>query len=63
MMEISATATAVKNEQAIDFSSVSEELRPKSQEERDWGIRQFTTLWMGPVHNILSYMTVAGFFL
>ncbi|MHC5268779.1 cytosine permease [Enterococcus sp. LJL98] len=46
----------------IDFSSVSEELLPKTAEERDWGIGKFTTLWMGSVHNILSYMTVAGFF-
>lgn len=46
----------------IDFSLVSEELRPKTAEERDWGIGKFTTLWMGSVHNILSYMTVAGFF-
>lgn len=49
-------------EESIDFSSVAEELRPKQAEERNWGVMEFTTLWMGSVHNILSYMTVAGFF-
>lgn len=48
---------------AIDFTTVGEELRPKTEAERDWGVVKFTTLWMGSVHNILSYMTVAGFFL
>lgn len=46
-----------------NFTTVAEELRPKKEEERDWGIAKFTTLWMGSVHNILSYMTVAGFFM
>lgn len=49
-------------DEPIDFSSVAEELRPKQEDERNWGIMEFTTLWMGSVHNILSYMTVAGFF-
>lgn len=49
--------------ETIDYTTVGEELRPKTVEERDWGIGKFTTLWMGSVHNILSYMTVAGFFL
>ncbi|EOL44698.1 NCS1 nucleoside transporter [Enterococcus phoeniculicola] len=41
----------------------SKDLLPKTGEDKNWGILQFTTLWMGPVHNILSYMTVAGFFI
>ena len=47
----------------IDLTSVGEELLPIPKEERDWGISKFATLWMGSVHNILSYMTVAGFFM
>ncbi len=61
---------AVKNfkadvvvDEKLDFTTVGEELRPKTEAERDWGIGKFTTLWMGSVHNILSYMTVAGFFM
>lgn len=39
----------------------SEELLPKGPQERDWGIFNYITVWMGAVHNIMSYMTVAGF--
>lgn len=39
----------------------SEELLPKGPQERDWGITNYITVWMGAVHNIMSYMTVAGF--
>lgn len=36
---------------------------PMQPEQRTWGAFNFVTLWMGPIHNILSYMTVAGFFI
>lgn len=36
---------------------------PMQPEQRTWGTFNFVTLWMGPIHNILSYMTVAGFFI
>ncbi|WGD38097.1 cytosine permease [Lysinibacter sp. HNR] len=34
-------------------------VRPK---DRSWSITQYITVWMGPIHNILSYFTVVGFF-
>lgn len=34
-------------------------IRPK---DRTWKTTQFVTVWMGPIHNILSYFTVVGFF-
>lgn len=40
----------------------SEDVLPKRPIDRDWGIMNFVTVWMGAVHNIMSYMTVAGFF-
>lgn len=40
----------------------SEDLLPKRPVDRDWGMMNFITVWMGAVHNIMSYMTVAGFF-
>ncbi|MEH7452596.1 cytosine permease [Gottfriedia acidiceleris] len=40
----------------------SEELLPKLPNQRDWGMSNYITVWMGAVHNIMSYMTVAGFF-
>ena len=41
----------------------SEDLLPKKPSQRDWGLANYATLWMGAVHNIMSYMTVAGFFI
>ncbi|MFC5402664.1 cytosine permease [Cohnella soli] len=41
----------------------AEDILPMPQEKRDWGIFNYITVWMGPVHNIMSYMTVAGFFI
>ncbi|MFF2876057.1 cytosine permease [Gottfriedia sp. NPDC057991] len=41
----------------------SEELLPKMPNQRDWGMSNYITVWMGAVHNIMSYMTVAGFFI
>ena len=35
---------------------------PLQPEQRSWGTFSYITLWMGPIHNIMSYMTVAGFF-
>lgn len=40
----------------------SEDMLPIEPQNRDMGVLSFTTLWMGAVHNIMSYMTVAGFF-
>ncbi|MGG1658457.1 cytosine permease [Brevibacillus sp. NRS-1366] len=40
----------------------SEEVLPKTPATRDWGIFNYITVWMGAVHNLMSYMTVAGFF-
>lgn len=40
----------------------SEDVLPKRPVDRDWGMMNYITVWMGAVHNIMSYMTVAGFF-
>ena len=40
----------------------SDEVLPLPAANRPWKIRNFITVWMGPVHNILSYFTVVGFF-
>lgn len=39
----------------------SDDILPKTSEQRDWGVFHYITVWMGAVHNIMSYMTVAGF--
>lgn len=41
----------------------AEDLLPKMPSQRDWKMSNYVTLWMGAVHNIMSYMTVAGFFI
>lgn len=54
---------SVGNNIDIDTSLFSKELLPKTGEDKNWGVYNFLTLWMGAVHNIMSYMTVAGFFI
>lgn len=49
--------------QTIDLSAFSKTVLPKEGPQRDMGVKDFATLWMGSVHNVLAYMTVAGFFL
>lgn len=48
---------------SMDLSEFSDTVLPKEGAQRDMGVREFATLWMGSVHNVLAYMTVAGFFL
>lgn len=40
----------------------SDEVLPIRDKDRTWGPLNFVTIWMGPIHNILSYFTVVGFF-
>ncbi len=40
----------------------SPEVLPIPPSQRTWGVKDFINVWMGPIHNILSYFTVVGFF-
>ncbi len=40
----------------------AEDVLPVRPQDRTWSTPQFITVWMGPIHNILSYFTVVGFF-
>lgn len=40
----------------------SPEVLPVPPADRTWGVREYISVWMGPIHNILSYFTVVGFF-
>ncbi|MGX7420518.1 cytosine permease [Carnobacterium gallinarum] len=53
----------VQNNVLEEERGYSADLLPKTGAEKNWGTFNYMTLWMGAVHNILSYMTVAGFFL
>ncbi|GED69325.1 allantoin permease [Brevibacillus reuszeri] len=52
---------AISHEELKSYG-YSEEVLPKTAETRDWGVYNYVTVWMGAVHNLMSYMTVAGFF-
>jgi allantoin permease len=61
--EASGLAVLTEAERA-GFSSrgYSDEVLPIPPTQRPWGTKNFITVWMGPIHNILSYFTVVGFF-
>lgn len=40
----------------------AEDVLPVRPQDRSWSTPQFVTVWMAPIHNILSYFTVVGFF-
>lgn len=40
----------------------ADDVLPIRPGDRSWKIPQFITVWMGPIHNILSYFTVMTFF-
>lgn len=42
--------------------AIPPDLQPTPNSERTWSWFQYSTLWMGSVHNIPSYAAVAGFF-
>lgn len=52
----------IKNYENYKKYGYSDDVLPKRPIDRDWGVMNYITLWMGAVHNIMSYMTVAGFF-
>lgn len=47
---------------AFEKRGYSTEVLPVPAAERTWGVRDYISVWMGPIHNILSYFTVVGFF-
>ncbi len=52
-------ATAVEKYRENGYADDVLPIRPS---ERTWNTRQYITVWMGPIHNILSYFTVMTFF-
>lgn len=58
-----AQAKIEENYDKYQSYGYAEDLLPKKPDQRDWGMSNYVTLWMGAVHNIMSYMTVAGFFI
>lgn len=40
----------------------SDDLLPKTAEQRNWKTFNYFTLWMGSVHNVPNYVMVGGFY-
>jgi NCS1 family nucleobase:cation symporter-1 len=57
---VSAAATGVRAPAGIDPHLYNEDLRPVERSERNWSWLNYTTVWMGMVHNIVSYTTAAS---
>ncbi|WP_193747850.1 hypothetical protein [Neobacillus niacini] len=43
-------------------TNYSPDLLPTPSEASTWKIGQFFSIWIGSVHNVLSYVTIGGFF-
>ena len=57
---MSATATSVAQDATPDPGLYNEDLRPASKSERDWTWLNYSTVWMGMVHNIVAYTSAAS---
>jgi NCS1 family nucleobase:cation symporter-1 len=45
---------------AVDPTLYNEDLAPVQKEKRDWNWLNYTTIWMGMVHNIVAYETAGS---
>lgn len=58
----SISAFTDHDRQRLAARGYADEVLPLGLNRRTWGTSNFVTVWMGPIHNILSYFTVVGFF-
>ncbi|HCM90838.1 MULTISPECIES: putative allantoin permease [Vagococcus] len=52
-----------KQNKLLESRGYNQELLPKLKDDRDMGILNYFTLWMGSIHNIPNYAAVGGFLL
>jgi NCS1 family nucleobase:cation symporter-1 len=57
---MSAITASVPQDAATDPQLYNEDLRPTEASERSWTWLNYSTVWMGMVHNIVAYTTAAG---
>lgn len=50
------------NREELTKAGYSADVLPVQQEERSWNVGNFTTIWMGSVHNIPNYIAIGGLF-
>ncbi len=46
--------------EGYDPTLYNEDLAPISEERRNWSWINYSTVWMGMVHNVVAYTTAAG---
>ncbi len=51
-----------QDRERLSARGYAEEVLPLGKKQRTWETKNFITVWMGPIHNILSYFTVVSFF-
>ena len=57
---MSASTARLDASQGFDPGLYNDDLRPVEAEERNWTWVNYTTVWMGMVHNIVAYVTAAS---
>ncbi|ALC92632.1 allantoin permease [Bacillus sp. FJAT-18017] len=50
------------NREQLKAAGFSEDVLPTKEEDRNWNIGNFFTVWMGSVHNIPNYIAIGGLF-
>lgn len=50
------------NREKYKKAGYTDDVLPTKNEDRDWNIGNFTTVWMGSVHNIPNYLAIGGLF-
>lgn len=50
------------NREEVKASGFNEDVLPTLPKDRKWGIGNYTTVWMGSVHNIPNYIAIGGLF-
>lgn len=50
------------NREELKKNGFNEDILPTKEKDRTWGIGNFTTVWMGSVHNIPNYIAIGGLF-
>ena len=52
--------SAVRKREGFDPTLYNEDLAPIPMERRNWSRVNYSTVWMGMVHNVVAYTTAAG---
>ena len=60
LREVSPLSAAIGRGEQFDPTLYNNDLAPIRAERRNWSWVNYSTVWMGMVHNIVAYTTAAG---